>query len=611
MTIQVGGELFGTVYEKGSVIFCQGEPGDAMYIIQSGAVEVSCLKDNKEVVLALLERGEFFGEMALLDEQRRSATVVALHRTRLLPIARSSFMERVRQDPSVTLYLLKIIGRRIEKTNNLLKKTAGVDASLGITVQSRNTSLIETAEELSSGKMSAAEPATLLAIPKTARSDSLHYKAGQTIFTQGDYGDSMYLVMEGLVDIIERTETGDVVLASFGPGDFFGEMSLIMDAPRTATALAGATTYLLRITKDSFLGHMRKQPELALFIIQSLIRRLRRTISLLSLPQRSLNCISTGLRMSPITHSRLRIAIISLTTCGGCATALMADRLPLLAMLERTRVSYCPMLMDKSNFDDCDIAIVDGIVRLKEEAERLQEIRHKSHYLLAWGTCATLGGVPALANQFEIEDILEESYRGAEDVFSLYLSGRRGASLLRYQEGTLALIRKAGGIDDYVKVDYYLPGCPPQSHLLLNVIKELRNEPPCQSSKATVCGECTRQTRKMDIESLSSFPRRNILEGVCFVSQGVICTGFLTRGGCDAVCTSGGLPCWGCRGPSDATLRKIEQGTGIEQVLADSIALRCHLQGGKIRSALKSMHSMTHSVVHFYHNQRLDRKRIR
>src|SRR4030042_6495157 len=102
-----GEELFGPIYQRGEVVFRQGEPGDTIYIIQSGAVEVSQLRNDKKVVLALLEHGDFFGEMALIDNHPRTATVTTIYRTRLLSFTRSSFLERVRHDPGVVLHLLK------------------------------------------------------------------------------------------------------------------------------------------------------------------------------------------------------------------------------------------------------------------------------------------------------------------------------------------------------------------------------------------------------------------------------------------------------------------------------------------------------------------------
>jgi CRP-like cAMP-binding protein len=77
-------DLFGRTIAKGRIIFRQGDPGDEMYIIQSGAVEVSKIRQGRKIILTLLEKGDFFGEVALIDSKPRSATVTALTRTRLL-----------------------------------------------------------------------------------------------------------------------------------------------------------------------------------------------------------------------------------------------------------------------------------------------------------------------------------------------------------------------------------------------------------------------------------------------------------------------------------------------------------------------------------------------
>jgi CRP-like cAMP-binding protein len=90
-TVSSGEEIFGRIFEKGDIVFRQGESGKNMYIIQSGSVEVSRRdEDGKESVLALLEKDDFFGEMAIMQDDKRSATIKALQHTRLLPLTRVS-----------------------------------------------------------------------------------------------------------------------------------------------------------------------------------------------------------------------------------------------------------------------------------------------------------------------------------------------------------------------------------------------------------------------------------------------------------------------------------------------------------------------------------------
>jgi CRP/FNR family cyclic AMP-dependent transcriptional regulator len=101
-------ELYGTVYEPGAVIFRQGEPGDTLYLIQSGAIEYSYKQGDTETVLTILEKGDFFGEMALFGQERRPATAKATRQTRLLPLTRVSLLERVQHDPGVAFHLLSL-----------------------------------------------------------------------------------------------------------------------------------------------------------------------------------------------------------------------------------------------------------------------------------------------------------------------------------------------------------------------------------------------------------------------------------------------------------------------------------------------------------------------
>ena len=74
---------------------------------------------------------------------------------------------------------------------------------------------------------------------------------------------------------------------------------------------------------------------------------------------------------------------------------------------DKVKVRYCPMLMDQEQILETEIAVVDGAVRIREDEEKLIEVRRTSRILIAWGTCAVFGGVPALANGFELEELIE------------------------------------------------------------------------------------------------------------------------------------------------------------------------------------------------------------
>ena len=122
--------LFGKIYEKGELICRQDDPGDEMYIIQSGAVEVSSRRDGHKVVLTILEKEDFFGEMALLDRNPRSATVTTITRSRLLSLSRRVFMEKVAYSPDIVLYVLKALTRRIDRMTGQIRAMIDGDAKL-------------------------------------------------------------------------------------------------------------------------------------------------------------------------------------------------------------------------------------------------------------------------------------------------------------------------------------------------------------------------------------------------------------------------------------------------------------------------------------------------
>ncbi len=117
----------GRVYHDSKVIIRQGEAGDCMYEIQSGEVEVIQEKSGKEICLAVLGKGDFFGEMAIFEHDVRSATVRALGEVRALTIDKRTFLRRITEDPSLAFRIVERMSHRIREMNNKLVrlKTGG------------------------------------------------------------------------------------------------------------------------------------------------------------------------------------------------------------------------------------------------------------------------------------------------------------------------------------------------------------------------------------------------------------------------------------------------------------------------------------------------------
>jgi CRP/FNR family cyclic AMP-dependent transcriptional regulator len=105
----------GRVYDDGEVILRQGEKGDCMFVIQEGEVEVIREDGGKETRLAVRGQGEFIGEMAIFEQDVRSATVRALGQTRILTIDKKNFLRRVHEDPSLAYRMVQSMSRRIRE----------------------------------------------------------------------------------------------------------------------------------------------------------------------------------------------------------------------------------------------------------------------------------------------------------------------------------------------------------------------------------------------------------------------------------------------------------------------------------------------------------------
>jgi CRP/FNR family transcriptional regulator, cyclic AMP receptor protein len=107
------------------VLFRAGDVGDAMYLIESGKVRISVqATDGHEVTLTELGHGDFFGEMALLDGQRRSANAVVAESARLAVLSREHFLSFVRSSPDVALQMLTALANRLRHTDELLRRSA-------------------------------------------------------------------------------------------------------------------------------------------------------------------------------------------------------------------------------------------------------------------------------------------------------------------------------------------------------------------------------------------------------------------------------------------------------------------------------------------------------
>jgi CRP/FNR family cyclic AMP-dependent transcriptional regulator len=103
------------MYEDGEVVVREGELGDCMYVVEEGQVQVSVQRMGREFPIRTLGPGEILGEMAIFENEVRSATVKAVGRARILTIDRKGFLRRIHEDPSLAFRALQTMSHRVRE----------------------------------------------------------------------------------------------------------------------------------------------------------------------------------------------------------------------------------------------------------------------------------------------------------------------------------------------------------------------------------------------------------------------------------------------------------------------------------------------------------------
>jgi F420-non-reducing hydrogenase small subunit len=280
-----------------------------------------------------------------------------------------------------------------------------------------------------------------------------------------------------------------------------------------------------------------------------------------------------------------RIAFYWCASCGGCEESVVDLAESLLDVAGAVDIVFWPVAMDFKVKDveampDASIlaTMINGAIRTSEQEEIARLLRRKSQYIIAYGSCAHLGGVPALANEFPREQILEYVYRQAPTVVNPEGTMPQTQWRDNGREVTLPAFRNVvRTLDQVIDVDYYLPGCAPSPKLLAAAVQALlKGELPPKGSvlapDVALCDECPRKESKPTELSFGEFKRPHEViadPALCFLAQGIVCMGPATRSGCGAACITGNMPCTGCYGPPS---RVRDQGAKILSSLCANVA---------------------------------------
>ena len=297
------------------------------------------------------------------------------------------------------------------------------------------------------------------------------------------------------------------------------------------------------------------------------------------------------------TNQKLKLGMYWAAACGGCDVAILELREKILDLGAAAHILFWPIAMDFKYKDveampdgHLDVCLFNGAIRNSENEEMAHLLHKKAQTLVAFGSCAHEGCIPGLANLYDRQSILEQTYREAPSVDNP--SGALPRTTWYVPEGTIELPRfydTVQTLDQVVDVDYYVPGCPPQAPQIWAVIECLvsRALPPKGSvlgaTDKTVCDECQHKREEKHITKIYR-PHEIIADpNQCLFDQGIVCAGPATRGGCGALCLKVGMPCRGCYGPAPGIR---DQGAALLSAIASVIDVESEAEAARIIASI-------------------------
>ena len=219
--------------------------------------------------------------------------------------------------------------------------------------------------------------------------------------------------------------------------------------------------------------------------------------------------MKTGvMKMNKENKQKLKVGFYGVSGCAGCLlTVLYEDCFK--EIVDLVDIKAFPFIKSESYKGKFDVVFVEGTVCFDEDIEVLRKLRKKADVLVALGSCATTGGVPPIKNFLDPEKTLKLVYPVHNE--------------LKEEPPT--------PLDKHVKVDYYLPQCPPSKTEIVEFVAAISSGLKWSGYESSVCLECRQKGNH------------------CLLEDNKICLGPVATGGCGALCPTNNVTCYGCRGP--------------------------------------------------------------
>lgn len=263
--------------------------------------------------------------------------------------------------------------------------------------------------------------------------------------------------------------------------------------------------------------------------------------------------------------SKLKLAINWAAGCGGCDVAILDTQEKILDIAEIFDIVFWPLGMDFKVEDveamedkSIDVCFFNGAIRNSKEEYLARLLRAKSKTMIAFGACASWGGIPSLINLKTKAGMFESSFITTTTTINEEKTYPQTTTCV--PEGELYLpemYERVWSLDQVIDVDFKVPGCPPTPETIWNATQILLSGdlPPKGSvigaGTKSLCDTCKR-TKTEKVITKFYRPHEIITDPeTCLLEQGVVCSGPVTREGCGHLCINNNMPCRGCYGPSE------------------------------------------------------------
>jgi F420-non-reducing hydrogenase small subunit len=263
-----------------------------------------------------------------------------------------------------------------------------------------------------------------------------------------------------------------------------------------------------------------------------------------------------------------KFAMYWAASCGGCEIAVLNIHEKILDVDANFEVVFWPLAMD-AKVKDVDampdksilLTLFNGSMRNADNVQMAKLMRRKSQILVSFGSCASEGCIPGLANLSPARSIFDASYQSLTTENPDDIRPQYKTQVLEGELHIPEFFPVVRTLDEVVDVDYYMPGCPPESHqiaavveLVIDVLNGKASLPPrgavIGAGPSTVCEECPRTRNVKMIKKFVRIQDLVIDPSLCLLEQGIPCNGPATRSGCGALCPKAGAQCIGCYGPA-------------------------------------------------------------